>query len=95
MSDPWADFMAARLRLIHMWAGEGKSSEQICAELNHHDSGQIRLLLMTDPTAPIPVSVYEDLKEAIALLKRWHQDYAKHSHVSRATRDYLARQKKR
>jgi hypothetical protein len=64
MSDPWADFMAARLRLIHSWADEGKTPEAICADLNHHDPGQIRLLLMVERDSVIPGSVYEDLKAA-------------------------------
>ena len=58
MSHPWEDFLAARLRLVHAWAKEGKSPETICAELNHHDLDQIRGLLRTDPTP----NVYADLE---------------------------------
>jgi hypothetical protein len=63
MSHPWEDFLAARLRLIHAWAKEGKTPEEICAELNHHDVTQIRLLLRTDPQTLGP-SVYTDLEAA-------------------------------
>lgn len=49
---PWADFLDARLRLVHRWRSEGKSPEMICNELNSHDLTQIRLLLATAPEPP-------------------------------------------
>lgn len=57
---PWEDFLAARLRLVHLWAKGGMSPEEICTELNHHDVAQIRGLLETEPGP----SVYADLEAA-------------------------------
>lgn len=48
MKNPWGEFLKARHKLIHYWAKEeGKTPEQITKDLNHHDVGQIRLLLAT------------------------------------------------
>jgi hypothetical protein len=60
IGDPWADFMDARLRLIHRWHSEGipgsgrNSPAAIAAHLNRHDPGQIELLLQTAMEPPIP-----------------------------------------
>lgn len=53
--DPWFGFLAARHRLIHMWGKkEGKSAEEICSLLNHHDVEQIWSLLQREPGEAIP-----------------------------------------
>jgi hypothetical protein len=86
MSHPWEDFLAARLRLVHAWAKEGKTPEEICTELNHHDVLQIRLLLHTDPEVPGP-SVYADLEAARLRIERLDKLLAE----ARSEADYLAR----
>jgi hypothetical protein len=69
----WADFLDARLRLVHEWHREGCGTEfkpmspaEIAAELNHHDEGQIRMLLLTPPD-PVPGS----LRAQVGTLKRY------------------------
>jgi hypothetical protein len=45
MSDSWTDFLAARHRLVHDWAAEGKSAKEITELLNSHDVTQIAGLI--------------------------------------------------
>ena len=65
----WSDFLDARLRLVHEWAAQGipgetdSSPEAIAAQLNRHDAGQIRLLLMTPLQPPIPGSLRSKVGE--------------------------------
>jgi hypothetical protein len=73
-TSPWADFLDARMRLIHEWHREGCGVEfkpmtaaEIAKELNHHDETQIRLLLATPPE-PVPGSLRDKLRGLIRYL---------------------------
>lgn len=51
MKSAWWDYLQVRHVMIHEWADEGKSPEEIVALLAT-DPVQIRLLLMTPLTGP-------------------------------------------
>jgi transcriptional regulator of acetoin/glycerol metabolism len=68
MAGAWGPYLKARLALIHEWYKEGipgfsgrATPELIAQQLNHHDQGQVRLLLAT-PIEPEPLRVDEVLK---------------------------------
>lgn len=52
-SSAWADFLDARLRLVHEWTDEGLSSVAIALRLTP-DAQQITLISMTPTEPPIP-----------------------------------------
>lgn len=51
----WADYLDARLRLVHQWAGEGKSFDEMVERLTP-DAHQLALLLLTPTMPPLPGS---------------------------------------
>ncbi len=55
MSTTWADYLDARLRLVHEWAGEGVSFDTMAQRLTP-DPHQLALLLLTPTTPPLPGS---------------------------------------
>lgn len=54
-ASPWADYLDARLRLVHQWAGEGVSFEDMADRLAP-DPEQLALILLTSTEPPLPGS---------------------------------------
>lgn len=68
----WADFLDARLRLVHEWAGDGLTFDEMVERLTP-DADQLALVLLTPTIPPLPGCVRDRahaLQQRVAELER-------------------------